>query len=236
MTQLLTDAINALTRYANETTGQSDTNLSDAVRTLCDGYGGGGEWTSKGLADGTEPNGVIDLGDCTTVASYAFANRPAITGVIGNSVTSINLYAFQNCQGIQSISFPNIKYIGMGPFDRCGALVSLNLPNLINANTLMCTQCGALEFVDFPKLERLDYSGVFRNCFKLSTLILRHSAVVPINNDVFVNTPFTGYQGRTADLYVPSDLISAYQSASNWSTILSNGYTTIHAIEGSEYE
>ena len=43
MAQPLTDAINALTRYANEVTGQSDTNLSDAVRTLCDGYGGGGD-------------------------------------------------------------------------------------------------------------------------------------------------------------------------------------------------
>ena len=42
MAQPLTDAINALTRYANEVTGQSDTTLSDAVRTLCDGYGGGG--------------------------------------------------------------------------------------------------------------------------------------------------------------------------------------------------
>lgn len=42
MTQPLTDAITALTRYANEVTGQSDTNLSDAVWTLCDGYGGGG--------------------------------------------------------------------------------------------------------------------------------------------------------------------------------------------------
>lgn len=42
MAQPLTDAINALTRYANETTGASDTTLSDAVRTLCDGYGGGG--------------------------------------------------------------------------------------------------------------------------------------------------------------------------------------------------
>ena len=38
----LTDAINALTTYANETTGASDTNLSDAVGTLVDGYGGGG--------------------------------------------------------------------------------------------------------------------------------------------------------------------------------------------------
>lgn len=45
MAQPLTDAITALTRYANETTGASDQTLSDAVRTLCDGYGGGGDST-----------------------------------------------------------------------------------------------------------------------------------------------------------------------------------------------
>lgn len=38
----LTDAINALTTYANEITGKSDTTLSDAVESLVDGYGGGG--------------------------------------------------------------------------------------------------------------------------------------------------------------------------------------------------
>lgn len=55
MTQPLTDAINALTRYANEVTGQSDTTLSDAVRTLCDGYGGGGgtDISFVNLLDGT---------------------------------------------------------------------------------------------------------------------------------------------------------------------------------------
>ena len=37
MAQPLTDAINALTRYANETTGASDTTLSDAVETLVAG-------------------------------------------------------------------------------------------------------------------------------------------------------------------------------------------------------
>ena len=37
----LTDAINALTTYANSITGKSDTNLPDAVRSLADGYGGG---------------------------------------------------------------------------------------------------------------------------------------------------------------------------------------------------
>lgn len=38
----LTDAINALTTYANETTGESDTTLSAAFASLIEGYGGGG--------------------------------------------------------------------------------------------------------------------------------------------------------------------------------------------------
>ena len=38
----LTDAIEALTTYANTVTGASDTTLSDAVATLASGYGGGG--------------------------------------------------------------------------------------------------------------------------------------------------------------------------------------------------
>ena len=42
MSTPLTDSINALTTYANEVTGASDTNLSDAVHTLASGYGQGG--------------------------------------------------------------------------------------------------------------------------------------------------------------------------------------------------
>lgn len=42
VTEDLTDSIVALTTYANGVTGESDTNLSDAVHTLGAGYGGGG--------------------------------------------------------------------------------------------------------------------------------------------------------------------------------------------------
>lgn len=38
----LTNGIEALTTYSNEVTGESDTTLSDAVRTLADGFGYGG--------------------------------------------------------------------------------------------------------------------------------------------------------------------------------------------------
>lgn len=51
MSTPLTDSINALTAYANEVTGGSDTTLSDAVHTLASGYGQGGY----------APNGYIRL-------------------------------------------------------------------------------------------------------------------------------------------------------------------------------
>ena len=53
MSTPLTDAINALTRYANETTGASDTTLSEAVNTLVEGFGKGGGvlWKSVTLEE-----------------------------------------------------------------------------------------------------------------------------------------------------------------------------------------
>ena len=68
MTQPLTDAINALTRYANEVTGQSDQTLSDAVRTLCDGYGGGSSETLTHSWDFTQS--VTDSVGGMTAALY----------------------------------------------------------------------------------------------------------------------------------------------------------------------
>lgn len=35
--------LDALLTYANETTGESDTSIGDAIQTLCAGFGGGGE-------------------------------------------------------------------------------------------------------------------------------------------------------------------------------------------------
>ncbi len=52
MAQPLTDAIQALTRYANETTGASDQTLSDAVETLVEGYGQGGGGSVSQDAEG----------------------------------------------------------------------------------------------------------------------------------------------------------------------------------------
>lgn len=41
--KILTPKIQALLNYSNDITGSNDTTLGDAVKTLCDGYGGSGE-------------------------------------------------------------------------------------------------------------------------------------------------------------------------------------------------
>ena len=82
MAQPLTDAITALTRYANEVTGQSDTNLSDAVRTLCDGYGGGGG-SMPHFLDPSEQIGTITVDESNTLAvKTALASLPNGTTVV----------------------------------------------------------------------------------------------------------------------------------------------------------
>lgn len=52
MSTPLTDSINALTAYANEVTGASDTTLSDAVHALAQGYGQGGTPKWKDFSGG----------------------------------------------------------------------------------------------------------------------------------------------------------------------------------------
>ena len=59
MSTPLTDSINALTAYANETTGASDTTLSDAVGRLCEGYGGSDAFVIQSIASGL--NGLFEV-------------------------------------------------------------------------------------------------------------------------------------------------------------------------------
>lgn len=80
----LTDSINALTTYANEVTGASDTTLSDAVHTLASGYDGrsaesgnikalithGGEYINTGLLVDSTMFYAMDA-KITTKVSYA---------------------------------------------------------------------------------------------------------------------------------------------------------------------
>lgn len=208
--------LNNLLTAANATTGESDTTLTDAVQTLIDGYGqGGGEWTTDGIATGTEPSGAIEITSATMV-SNAFANNSAITSV-HSSCPSLGGYAFQSCSALKTAVFTNLNTTANG-----------DMPQQV------LSYC-ALEKVDISG-SRTIQSNAMRNNANFATLILRKQSVVGLQNvAAFASTPFAS-DGTGGTLYVPSALISSYQSASNWSTILGYENNQILPIEGSIYE
>lgn len=96
-----------------------------------------------------------------------------------------------------------------------------------------------LEAADFTAMKTTN-ATLFSGCSMLSVIVLRRATAITAlgNINSLNNTPFaSGKAGGT--LYVPSALVSNYQSATNWSTILGYGNGTqnqILPIEGSIYE
>lgn len=91
----LTDAINALTTYANGITGKSDAILPDAVRSLADGYGGGGleyeEWTYTPVTDELP---TISFANSHSKAPdiIIFADVSETASATGNTLTSFTYF------------------------------------------------------------------------------------------------------------------------------------------------
>lgn len=118
MSTPLTDSINALTTYANEVTGQSDTTLSDAVHTLASGYGQGENWLKNvrslyHLFDGVDFSEILVLdfegNTPPRTAEYFMAN---VTGVkyltIKNlTLSNVNMQYSFNGGSVEVITFEN---------------------------------------------------------------------------------------------------------------------------------
>lgn len=229
----LTDAINALTTYSNTITGASDTTLSDAVATLAAGYGGGGIDVNA-LADGSI-SGAVEI-TASSIRDRFFKNCGNITSLTCPNLTIIREQLCSGCTGLVSVSMPNATTVNSSQqFINCTSLTTVNLPKLQGLGGNMFQGCTALEFIDLPKVTSLGATRCFYGCSNLKTIVLRHTSVVPLNADGLTNTPFAS-DGTGGTVYVPSALISSYQTAANWSTLYNAGTCTFVALEGSIYE
>ena len=81
--------------------------------------------------------------------------------------------------------------IGTYAFYNCTSLTSLTLP---------AGMTGSIS------------SYAFRNCSALEYLMLRSTSVVALSSTLAL-------QGTTCLIYVPADLVDAYKTAANWSTL-----------------
>ena len=166
-----------------------------------------------------------------------FQNCSALTTIDISSLTTLGQGFFNGCSSLETLDLPAITSIsGNDCFQFCSSLRTLNLPNLSQVASRMCYGCSSLPLLDFSKATTIKGDYSFGNCSNLNILILRTNAVVSLSNtNAFYNTPFAS-GGTGGTLYVPQDLISSYESANNWSTILGYANNSIQAIEGSIYE
>lgn len=219
----LTDAINALTTYANEITGQSDTTLSDAVESLVDGYGGGSGDSLVELCNGT------------------------LTRLDDDSITTISTQLLRGDTHIQTVFLKNlIKFTGT--YCLCSRSVqTIVLPNLekVDGTYIFGDGTTNLTKIDIgTKVNNTIGGNFFRNASALTTIILRKTSIVPLGNlQGFNGTPFAS-GGTGGTIYIPKTLYNHlgdgtsldYKAATNWSTIDGYGTITWMPIEGSIYE
>lgn len=158
MAKPLTDAIEALTTYANSVTGASDTTLSEAVATLAEGYGGG---SIDEIATDKWPSGAITLSNTVTqIEQHAFAGKP-ITSIKGEGVTAILSDAFANTQ-ITSITDEDFPLLGVNS----RWIVVLNCKSLVNiklSGERIALSSGSSALRSHTNLVRAEFPNAAKN-------------------------------------------------------------------------
>lgn len=199
------------------------------------------EETLRAIIDGS----IVSL-RIETLESTAAQKFKLLTNLeeveLPNLETVNGVGSFQDCPKVKNFNFPELKIFSQTnnctAFERCTELETLVLPSYTN------TLGGAFARYNV-NMQAIDlscnsmtpaYYGI--NESGTNTIILRKAdGVCSINgiNGITDRTPFAS-DGSGGTLYVPQALIPSYESATNWSTILSYTNNRILPIEGSQYE
>lgn len=173
MSTPLTDSIQNLIDYINEVTGGQDTNLSDAVATLADGYGG---YSIDDIVSRTEPSGDFVI-NSPLIGQYMFIgnkniqsvriignsiigasafNTSSITELYGPLITSIGVQAFMGCGSLTKVYLPTITAIVTSVFAGCRSLTDIHIPNVNTLNARSFQECISLKKIYLPSCTKLD--------------------------------------------------------------------------------
>lgn len=231
------DANNAAIR-AKGVTVPEGTKLDEQAALIAQIETGG--YTAGDFLDPSMPKGVVYSERNIANDKYGFYGRKGITKVIIPEATGISDSAFMLCTALEAVEAPKVFSCGAASFNGCTKYKYAVFPRLLTVYTSVFFGCTSLLAADFGGSPSSSQGFIratsFQNDSKLSILVLRASVVWTLSYiNVFQGTPFaSGKSG--GKLYVPSAMIEAYQSATNWSTILGYANNQILPIEGSIYE
>lgn len=165
---------------------------------------------------------------------------------IPSSITVIFGNTFTNCAALQSVTIPSsVVSIGGSAFHSCNALLSIRIPNSITEiGDMIFNSCYSLQSVSIAEgVEEIGNSS-FAMCSALQEVTIP-SSVTNIHSNAFnysdwlkvviilALTPPTleednAFPSSVEKIYIPHGTLSAYQSATNWSTY-SSLFVELHA-------
>lgn len=201
----LTDAINALTSYANSVTGEADETLSDAVRSLADGYNPNGI-SIDGMADGSQPNGDITV-NVERIEDYALRNRLNITGLTAPNCVYIGTQNFLGNTKISSVDFPKCVTVGGESFRGASSYgydsdFVTDFPVVETIDHRAFRDCSFRKIVLPETLKSISGPNTFAKQMRdrvatLKEVYFRSKPTTGINNGCFAENP------NLTDIYVP---------------------------------
>ena len=149
----------------------------------------------------------------TTIGQGAFSNCSGITScIIPSGVTTIGQGAFEGCSGMTTCTIGSgVTRIGNTAFRECSSLSSVTIPDSVTSIGEEAFQrCSGMTSCTIGSSVSSIGEGAFGTCTSLTSVTV--NAIVP---------PQLGYDAlydtNECPIYVPSQSVEAYKSATNWS-------------------
>ena len=153
----------------------------------------------------------IDVGDCVKY--------------LGSGATNITEFR-SNC--LVSVTLPEgLVNLGYSTFAGCYSLQSINIPTSIKRIPTTCFHYSGLKTIDLHSGITEIGTHAFEGCTALESIYVRSTTPPTLNTGAFDNT-------NNCPIYVISDLVNVYKSASGWSNYASRiqGYEAPKKFKG----
>lgn len=177
----------------------------------------------------------INFPSLTTMGTYAFYSCRLLEEVDLPLITTASYYGFNGCNSLKKININNLSRLNQLALGSCFSLNDIDTSEVTIVNDSVFSNSGIGELI-LPVCTSLgSYTGQgqrmstidltnnisintdkFNKANGLVHLILRSSTLCSLSaTNAFAETPLANNIGW---IYVPTDLIDTYKSATNWST------------------
>ncbi len=147
-------------------------------------YNGGSGFKYKKLES-------VNLGNITSIGSYAFRNCKALSLVTGTDhVTTVGEYAFKGCNSLKNINLNAVISINNGAFSECDSLEYINLlSTLTTVGSSAFQGCDSLKSITVPQSVRKIGARAYADCPAVLTVsFLPISAPSSLGEGIFSET------------------------------------------------